>query len=102
LGPQRNRNLPGGGSKVQVQGMQPTNAGAGNSGSDRLSPVQALVQLNELLFSEVSVEHVLAEIANLSRADHRQAAQVSVTLMDGDEARTAAFTGDIARQLDEQ
>jgi GAF domain-containing protein len=70
--------------------------------SDRLSPIHGLVQLNRLLFTDLAVDSILEQIADLSRRTIPQADQVSVTLMSGDVARTVVFTGDIARELDER
>jgi GAF domain-containing protein len=77
--------------------LEPTHAE-----SDRLTPIQALAELHALLSGDLDAEVVLDRIASLSRRTIPQADQVSVTLMDGDEAWTAVFTGDIARHLDER
>jgi GAF domain-containing protein len=70
--------------------------------SGGLTPLDGLVQLSRLLFSDDPVETLLDRLAHLSQQTVAQADHVSVTLIDGDGARTVVFTSDLAQELDER
>jgi GAF domain-containing protein len=70
--------------------------------SSPLEPQQAFLELGRLDFSTLSLTEVLARVAELTRATVPGADEVSVTLVEGEEARSVAFTGDLAVQLDER
>lgn len=64
-------------------------------------PQQAFAELGRIRLSETDVDGVLAKVADLARRSIDGAAEVSVTLLVGDDAHTATFTGDRALALDE-
>ena len=67
-----------------------------------MEPQQAFLRLARLDLAALPLGEVLAEIAALARVTVPGADQVSVTLVDGDQARSVAFTGPLAIQLDER
>jgi len=72
-------------------------------GETSYSPQAAFAELGMLLLDdERSMTDVLQRVATLARGTVPGAAEVSVTLMDGDEAWTASFTGEVAAALDER
>jgi GAF domain-containing protein len=66
-----------------------------------LAPAEAFARLGRIKFGEDDLDAVLGLIAELARRSLPGAAEVSVTLVRRAGAATAAFTGDLARKLDE-
>jgi GAF domain-containing protein len=66
-----------------------------------LDPTDAFAELGRIKLSETDVDGVLHTIAELARRTIPGTDEVSVTLIRGKGATTAAFTGDLARDLDE-
>jgi GAF domain-containing protein len=72
------------------------------SASSSLDPNEAFARLGRIKLSETDVDGVLDEVARLARSSIPGAAEVSVTLVRGRRAYTAAFTGELALSLDER
>ena len=66
-----------------------------------LDLAEALAQLAMIRHDETSLDAVLTRIAEVARDSIPGAAEVSVTLVHDTEAHTAAYTGELALQLDE-
>jgi GAF domain-containing protein len=66
-----------------------------------LDLTEAFIQLGTIRYDETSLDAVLTRIAEVARDGIPGAAEVSVTLVHGTEATTAAYTGDLALRLDE-
>jgi len=66
-----------------------------------IDPSVAFHELSQILLGSPLGE-VLERVADLAQRTIPGADQVSVTLMDGDRARSVAFTGDLAVHLDER
>jgi GAF domain-containing protein len=66
-----------------------------------MDPTDAFAELGRIKLSETDVSDVLDKIADLAKRTVPGTDEVSVTLVRGKGAYTAAFTGDLARQLDE-
>ena len=66
-----------------------------------MDPTEAFAQLGRIKLSETDLDGVLKTIADLAKRAIPGAEEVSVTLVRGKSAHTAAFTGDLARNLDE-
>ena len=82
-----------------------TTSTTGTSGGQRQEPMelqQAFVELGRLPLDQMPLGQVLARVAELARATIPGADEVSVTLIEADEARSVAFTGDLAKDLDER
>jgi GAF domain-containing protein len=71
---------------------RPSAAGAGT----------AFLTLSKMMLGEQTLDETLAAIAAVARDAVPGIDDVSVTMMDGDEARTVVFTGPLASQLDER
>jgi GAF domain-containing protein len=69
--------------------------------SQPMDPTDAFAELGRIKLSETDVDGVLSTIARLAKRTIPGTADVSVTLVRGGKAQTAAFTGDLARDLDE-
>ncbi|MGH8891430.1 MAG: GAF and ANTAR domain-containing protein [Acidothermaceae bacterium] len=67
-----------------------------------MDPAEAFSQLGRIVLGEDSLDTVLDRVAQLARGTIPGVAAVSVTLIHGDHANTAAFAGEIANQLDER
>lgn len=65
-------------------------------------PQHAFLQLGRLDLAALSLSEVLGQVAELARATVPGADEVSVTLIEDDAARSVAFTGDVAVDLDER
>jgi transcriptional regulator with GAF, ATPase, and Fis domain len=65
-----------------------------------LEPDEAFARLARIKLSETDLDGVLGTIAELAKRTVPGAAEVSVTLVQGRKARTAAYTGDLALRLD--
>ncbi|MFI7543624.1 ANTAR domain-containing protein [Actinoplanes sp. NPDC049599] len=66
-----------------------------------LDPTDAFAELGRIKLSETDIDGVLTTIAGLARRTVPGADEVSVTLIRGTGAYTAAFTGDLALTLDD-
>ena len=69
-----------------------------------MDPQAAFVQLARIPLDRWTLNQVLSQVAELAKATIPGADEVSVTLVDerGTDARSVAFTGDLASQLDER
>ncbi len=66
-----------------------------------MDPTEAFAQLGRIKLSETDLDGVLATIAELAKRSIPGAAEVSVTLVRGTKAHTAASTAELAGKLDE-
>ncbi|MGQ5261738.1 ANTAR domain-containing protein [Micromonospora sp. ZYX-F-536] len=66
-----------------------------------MDPNNAFAELGSIKLADVDLDAVLAKIAELAKRTIPGASEVSVTLVRGDDAHTAAFTGELALALDE-
>jgi GAF domain-containing protein len=66
-----------------------------------MDPTEAFTELGRIKLAETDIDGVLTKIADLAKRTIPGAADVSVTLLRGRDAHTAAFTGDLALKLDE-
>ncbi|MEU4717901.1 GAF and ANTAR domain-containing protein [Micromonospora purpureochromogenes] len=66
-----------------------------------LDLTEAFIQLGTIRHDETGLDAILTRIAQVARDGIPGAAEVSVTLVHGTEATTAAYTGDLALRLDE-
>ncbi|MFG1610617.1 ANTAR domain-containing protein [Actinoplanes sp. NPDC049265] len=66
-----------------------------------IDPQHAFAELGRIRLSETDVAGVLGRVAELAKRSIPAAAEVSVTLVAGDDAHTATSTGDLATALDE-
>jgi len=66
-----------------------------------MEPADALAELGRIRLDETNLDDMLRRIAELAVRSLPRARHVSVTLVRGRAGWTAAFTGDLARQLDE-
>lgn len=66
-----------------------------------MDPTEAFTHLGRIKLSDTTLDGVLTTIATLAKRTIPGASEVSVTLVRGTGAHTAAFTGDLARSLDE-
>ncbi len=71
------------------------------SDTDRLDPAEAFALIGRIKLGETDLDGVLRTIADLAKLTVPGADEVSVTLMRGARAHTAAFTGEPALALDE-
>src|SRR5688572_12776991 len=62
---------------------------------------EAIAELGRIDLASSDVEQVLAKVSELAKRTIPGAAEVSVTLVHDGGARTAAFTGPLALELDE-
>jgi GAF domain-containing protein len=69
--------------------------------SEPLDPTAAFAELGRIKLSETNLDQVLFRVAELAKRTLPGASEVSVTLIRGDNAYTAAFTGALAVHLDE-
>ncbi|GIM89970.1 GAF and ANTAR domain-containing protein [Paractinoplanes toevensis] len=69
--------------------------------SQPMDPIDAFGRLSRIKLAETDLKGVLNEVAELARRTIPGAEEVSVTLIDKKEARTAAYTGQLALDLDE-
>jgi GAF domain-containing protein len=65
-------------------------------------PHAAFLELARLDLSELTLTEALSRVAAVAKSSLPGAHEVSVTLMEGDRARTVTFTGDLAVHLDER
>ena len=66
-----------------------------------LDPSEAFAELGRIKLVETDLDGVLARVADLAKRTIPGAVEVSVTMIRGAEAHTAAFTGDLSLTLDE-
>jgi GAF domain-containing protein len=67
-----------------------------------LEPLQAFAELARLDLRSTPLGEVLRHVAELALATFPAVDEVSVSLLDGEHARSVAFTGDLAIHLDER
>jgi hypothetical protein len=67
-----------------------------------IDPVDAFAELGRIKLSETDLPGVLTRIAELAKATIPEVTEASVTLVRGGNAYTAAFTGQVALDLDER
>jgi len=67
-----------------------------------LEPTAAFAELGRINLAENDLQQVLTKVSDLAKRTIPGATEVSVTLLRGDRATTAAYTGDLALHLDEQ
>ena len=67
-----------------------------------LEPAEAFGRLGRMKLGETDLNGVLDEVAALAKRAIPGADEVSVTLVDGQVAHTAAYTGELAMALDER
>jgi GAF domain-containing protein len=66
-----------------------------------MKPTDAFADLGRIAFDRTPTDEVLGRIAQLAKRTVPGADEVSVTLQDAGGARTAAYTGEVALQVDE-
>jgi GAF domain-containing protein len=66
-----------------------------------MDPIEAFAELGRIRLTEIDLDGVLNRVAELAKSTIPGAREVSVTLVRGRNAKTAAFTGDLALKLDE-
>jgi GAF domain-containing protein len=66
-----------------------------------LEPQEAFLELGRIRFDSTDLDGVLLRVAELAKRTVPETSDVSVTLVRGDRAFTAAFTGEDALRLDE-
>jgi GAF domain-containing protein len=59
-------------------------------------------ELGRIVFADMALDDVLARVCELAKLTIPGAAEVGVTLVDAGRAQTAAFTGELAVELDER
>jgi GAF domain-containing protein len=67
-----------------------------------LDPMQALTELGRVDLATMDLHDVMSRVSELTKSTIPGADEVSVTLVKDGKATTAAFTGELAMQLDEQ
>src|SRR5215204_4672651 len=65
-------------------------------------PLAAFAELSKIMLGEMSLNETLGRIATLACQTIPQIDDVSVTMIDGDKAKTVVFTGQLAADLDER
>jgi GAF domain-containing protein len=68
----------------------------------RLDPSEAFAELGRIVLGQQSLEDILGVVVNLAQRVMPMPVEASITLMAGDDATTAAFTGDLAMSMDER
>ena len=66
-----------------------------------MDPNEAFAELGRIRLADVEIDTLLDKIAQLAKRTIPGASEVSVTLVQGDDAHSAAFTGALALRLDE-
>jgi len=69
--------------------------------SSPVDPRDAFAELGRMSFADTSMDEMLRRIAELAKRTVPGVAEASVSLVVNDKAASAAFTGDLARDLDE-
>ncbi|MCX5115637.1 GAF and ANTAR domain-containing protein [Micromonospora sp. NBC_00362] len=67
-----------------------------------MDPHEAFAELGRIRLADVDLDALLDRIAQLAKRTIPGASEVSVTLLHGNKPQTAAFTGELARALDEK
>ncbi|MEU4623466.1 ATP-binding protein [Actinoplanes sp. NPDC023801] len=67
-----------------------------------MTRTEAFAELSRIRLADVDGDTLLEQIAQLTKRSIAGVSEVSVTLMQGEHARTAASTGELARALDER
>jgi GAF domain-containing protein len=67
-----------------------------------LDPHEAFAELGRIRLADIDLDALLDKIAQLAKRAVPGAGEVSVTLLHGNTPHTAAFTGDLAKILDEK
>ncbi|SDQ69957.1 GAF and ANTAR domain-containing protein [Quadrisphaera sp. DSM 44207] len=75
---------------------------AGSAPGPPMDLQQALAELGRIPLWDTPLSQVLARVADLAAVTIPGVDEVSVTLVEGEEARSVAFTGDLAVSLDER
>ena len=68
---------------------------------DNLDPHEAFAELGRIKLADYDLDDVLTLVAELAKASLPSATEVSVTLIRDRRARTPAFSGELAQDLDE-
>ncbi|WP_170047283.1 ATP-binding protein [Couchioplanes caeruleus] len=63
---------------------------------------EAFAELGRIRLADPDVDTLLVKITQLAKRSIAGASEVSITLLQGDQAHTAAVTGELARKLDER
>ena len=66
-----------------------------------MDPNEAFAELGSIRLADVELDTLLDKIAQLAKRTIPGASEVSVTLLQGDDAHSAAYTGELALKLDE-
>jgi GAF domain-containing protein len=66
-----------------------------------MDPQEAFGELGRIRLADIDTDTLLYKIAELAKRTVPGASEVSVTLLHGNNPQTAAFTGELARALDE-
>ena len=66
-----------------------------------MNPVEAFAELGRIKLAEVDIDQLMDKITQLAKRAIPGASEVSVTLLRGDDAHTASYTGELALSLDE-
>ncbi|GGQ71595.1 GAF and ANTAR domain-containing protein [Couchioplanes azureus] len=69
--------------------------------AEPMDPNEAFAELGHIRLAELDIDALLDKIAQLTKRTVPGACEVSVTLVRGADAHSAAFTGELARDLDE-
>ena len=73
-----------------------------NQASSPMEEAAAYAALSQIAVTGRPLDQTLGEVANLARRTLPESPETSVTLLSDDRARTAAFSGEVALQLDER
>lgn len=69
--------------------------------ADQIDPAEAFAELGRIRLAETDLDGVLRKVVELAKRTVPGADEVSVTLVRAEDAHSAAFTGGLARMLDE-
>jgi GAF domain-containing protein len=67
-----------------------------------MDPNEAFAELSRIRLADIDLDRLMYKIAQLAKRTIPGAGEVSVTLVQGDNPHTAAFTGELALKLDEE
>jgi GAF domain-containing protein len=67
-----------------------------------MDPHEAFAELGRIRLADIEIDALLDKIAQLAERSIPGASEVSVTLLYGNKPQTAAFTGELAKALDER
>jgi len=79
-----------------------TNGSEAPGASQTMDEATAYAELGKIVFADQGLTETLLKVAVLAKRVLPETPEVSVTLVEGERARTAAFTGALAIQLDER